>query len=61
MNRVPCIRRAGCLVRVEVAQTGSMRRSRLQILGVQEGDYRDWDAIRAWAKDTQLKLNLAPK
>ena len=29
--------------------------------GVKEGDYRDWDAIRAWAKDTQLKLNLAPK
>jgi len=26
--------------------------------GVKEGDYRDWDAIRAWAKDTQLKLNL---
>jgi menaquinone-dependent protoporphyrinogen oxidase len=24
--------------------------------GVKEGDYRDWDAIRAWAKDTQLKL-----
>jgi menaquinone-dependent protoporphyrinogen oxidase len=23
--------------------------------GVKEGDYRDWDAIRAWAKDTQLK------
>ncbi len=33
----------------------------LPILGVQEGDYRDWDAIRAWAKETQLKLNLAPK
>ena len=29
--------------------------------GVKEGDYRDWDAIRAWAKDTQLKINLAPK
>lgn len=29
--------------------------------GVKEGDYRDWDAIRAWAKDTQLKLNLAHK
>jgi menaquinone-dependent protoporphyrinogen oxidase len=29
--------------------------------GVKEGDYRDWDAIRAWAKDTQLKLNPAPK
>jgi menaquinone-dependent protoporphyrinogen oxidase len=29
----------------------------LSILGVKEGDYRDWDAIRAWAKDTQLKLN----
>lgn len=28
--------------------------------GVKEGDYRDWDAIRAWAKDAQLKLNLAP-
>ncbi len=24
--------------------------------GIKEGDYRDWDAIRAWAKDTQLKL-----
>ena len=33
----------------------------LSILGVQEGDYRDWEAIRAWAKETQLKLNLAPK
>ncbi len=31
------------------------------ILGVQEGDHRDWEAIRAWAKETQLKLNLAPK
>ncbi len=29
--------------------------------GVKEGDYRDWNAIRAWAKDTQSKLNLAPK
>ena len=29
--------------------------------GVKEGDYRDWDAIHAWAKDTQLKINLAPK
>ena len=29
--------------------------------GVKEGDYRDWDAIRAWAKDTQLKIDLAPK
>jgi hypothetical protein len=28
--------------------------------GVKEGDYRDWNAIRAWAKDAQLKLNLAP-
>jgi len=33
----------------------------LSILGVKEGDYRDWDAIRAWAKETQLKLNLASK
>ncbi len=24
--------------------------------GVKEGDYRDWDAISAWAKETQLKL-----
>lgn len=26
------------------------------ILGVKEGDYRDWDAIRAWAKGTYPKL-----
>ncbi len=30
----------------------------LSILGVQEGDYRDWDAIRAWAKGVHFKLNL---
>ena len=29
--------------------------------GVKEGDYRDWDAIRAWAKNTQLKLKPAPE
>ena len=28
------------------------------ILRFKEGDYRDWNAIRAWAKDAQLKLNL---
>ena len=27
------------------------------VLGVKEGDYRDWDAIHTWAKDTQLKLS----
>ena len=29
--------------------------------GIKEGDYRDWDAIHAWAKDTQLKINLTSK
>ena len=24
--------------------------------GIQEGDYRDWNAIRSWAKDIQFKL-----
>jgi menaquinone-dependent protoporphyrinogen oxidase len=24
--------------------------------GIKEGDYRDWDAIRAWAEDTQLRI-----
>ena len=33
----------------------------LTVMRVKEGDYRDWDAIHAWAKDTQLKLNLVPK
>jgi len=28
------------------------------ILRFKEGDYRDWDAIRAWAKNAQLKLNV---
>jgi len=27
------------------------------ILGVQEGDYRDWDAIRSWAKGIHFKLS----
>lgn len=27
------------------------------ILGVKEGDYRDWDAIRSWAKAMNLKLS----
>jgi menaquinone-dependent protoporphyrinogen oxidase len=26
--------------------------------GVKEGDYRDWDAIRSWAKGVHFKLNL---
>jgi menaquinone-dependent protoporphyrinogen oxidase len=26
------------------------------IMGVQEGDYRDWDAIRSWAKSANYKL-----
>jgi len=30
----------------------------LSILGVQEGDYRDWEAIRSWAKGVHFKLNL---
>lgn len=30
------------------------------ITGVQEGDYRDWDAIRDWAKDVHSKLILNP-
>lgn len=30
----------------------------LSILGVQEGDYRDWEAIRLWAKGVHFKLNL---
>ncbi len=29
----------------------------LSILGVQEGDYRDWDAIRSWAKGLHFKLS----
>jgi len=28
----------------------------LSILGVQEGDYRDWEAIRLWAKSMHFKL-----
>ena len=28
----------------------------LSIMGVKEGDYRDWDAIRSWAKDLHGKL-----
>ncbi len=27
------------------------------ITGVQEGDYRDWDAIRSWAKSMHFKLS----
>ncbi len=29
----------------------------LSILGVQEGDYRDWDAIRSWAKGMHFKIS----
>ena len=28
----------------------------LTVMGVKEGDYRDWDAIRTWARDIDLKL-----
>ena len=28
----------------------------LSIMGVQEGDYRDWDAIRSWAKSMHFAL-----
>ena len=28
----------------------------LTVMGVKEGDYRDWDAIRNWAVGTDLKL-----
>ena len=24
--------------------------------GIKEGDYRNWDAIRAWAENTQVKI-----
>ncbi len=27
------------------------------ILGVKEGDYRNWKAIRSWAKTVHVKLN----
>jgi menaquinone-dependent protoporphyrinogen oxidase len=30
------------------------------IVRVQEGDYRDWDAIRSWAKGIHLKLSSKP-
>jgi len=25
------------------------------VLGVKEGDYRDWDAIKAWSNSIKLK------
>lgn len=28
----------------------------LTVMGVKEGDYRDWEAIRTWAKNIDLKL-----
>jgi menaquinone-dependent protoporphyrinogen oxidase len=28
----------------------------LTVMGVKEGDYRDWDAIRTWARNIELKL-----
>jgi len=31
------------------------------ITGVKEGDYRDWDAIRTWAKNVHTKMNLENK
>jgi len=32
-----------------------------KISGVKEGDYRDWNAVRAWAKDVYTKMNLENK
>lgn len=29
-----------------------------KIFGVKEGDYRDWNAIRAWSRDVYFKFNL---
>lgn len=29
-----------------------------KISGVKEGDYRDWDAIRTWARDVHAKMNV---
>jgi menaquinone-dependent protoporphyrinogen oxidase len=50
---------------LDYSDMGFFNRLALKIIlskkGVKEGDYRDWDAIHAWAKDTQLKLNLASK
>ena len=42
-------RKMGCISRV-------LMKIILCNKGIKEGDYRDWDAIRAWAEDTQLKL-----
>lgn len=32
-------------------------KSVFSVIGIREGDYRDWDAIRAWAGDVYSRLN----
>lgn len=48
---------------LDYTHMGFFHRMALKVIlsgkGLKEGDYRDWNAIRVWAQETQLKINLA--
>jgi menaquinone-dependent protoporphyrinogen oxidase len=45
--------------RLRAAELGLLERATVRLINAPEGDYRDWDAIRAWAEDIHEAL-VAP-